>query len=68
MNKLNTMDWVALILIIIGGLNVGLVGLLKFDLISAIFGDMSTLSRIIFILFGLSSIYLLFVLAKFRRA
>lgn len=57
MNKLNGLDWIALILVIIGALNWGLIGFFKFDLVAAIFGDMSTLSRIVYGLVGLSAIY-----------
>jgi hypothetical protein len=58
MNKLNALDWVALVLVIVGALNWGLVGIFKFDLVSTIFGSMSVLSRIIFALVGLAAIYL----------
>jgi uncharacterized membrane protein YuzA (DUF378 family) len=49
----------ALVLTIIGALNWLLVGLFKFNLVSAIFGDMSTLSRIVYVLVGLSGLYLI---------
>jgi len=49
---------IAMILVIVGGLNWGLVGLFNFDLIAAIFGAMSTLSRIIYTLVGLAAIYI----------
>lgn len=49
----------ALVLTIIGAINWLLVGLFKFNLVSAIFGDMSTLSRIIYALVGLSGLYLI---------
>lgn len=49
----------ALVLTIIGALNWLLVGLFRFNLVSAIFGDMSTLSRIIYVLVGLSGLYLI---------
>ena len=49
---------IALILVIIGGLNWGLVGLLGLNLVSAIFGTLSLLSRIVYILVGLSAVYL----------
>ena len=67
MNKLNTLDWIALILLIIGGLNWGLVGALNFDLVEMLFGDMSAVSRIIYVLVGISGIYTLFELGKLRR-
>ena len=48
----------ALVLAIIGAVNWLLVGLFRFNLVSAIFGDMSTLSRIVYVLVGLSGLYL----------
>jgi len=65
--KLNGLDWVALILVIIGGLNWALVGLFSFDLVAAIFGDMSVLSRIVYTLVGLSALYLLIVSGKLAK-
>ena len=47
---------IAYILVIIGALNWGLVGLFNFDLVAAIFGDMTLLTRIVYILVGLSAI------------
>lgn len=52
------MDWITIILVIIGAINWGLVGIFKFDLVAAIFGDMSILSRIVYILIGLAGIYM----------
>ncbi len=49
---------VALVLVIVGGLNWGLVGLVNFDLVAAIFGAMSAISRIVYVLVGLSAVYL----------
>jgi len=71
MNKLNTLDWIALILIIIGGLNWFLVGIFSWNLVAAIFGDTATdisiISRIIYILVGLSAIYTIFMLGKLQK-
>lgn len=44
-------------LIVIGGLNWGLVGFLKFDLVATVFGDMTMLARLVYALVGLSAIY-----------
>jgi uncharacterized protein len=49
----------ALALAIIGALNWLLVGLFRFNLVSAIFGDMSTLSRIVYVIVGLAGLYLI---------
>jgi uncharacterized membrane protein YuzA (DUF378 family) len=60
MQKLNTLGLIALVLVIIGGLNWGLVGFFSFDLVSAIFGQMSLVTRIVYDLVGLSALYLAF--------
>jgi uncharacterized membrane protein YuzA (DUF378 family) len=52
MKALNTLT---LLLVVIGGLNWGLVGLFDFDLVAALFGAGSVLSRIVYILVGLSA-------------
>lgn len=57
MKKLSTIDWVALVLLIVGGLNWLLVGLFSFDLVATIFVDMSIVSRVVYGLVGLSAIY-----------
>ena len=54
---MKTIDNIALILIIIGALNWGLIGLFKFNLVDTIFGTMSALSRIIYILVGVSGLW-----------
>ena len=46
-----------LILMIVGGLNWGLIGILKFNLVATLFGDMTILSRIIYALVGAASLY-----------
>lgn len=51
------MDTLALILVIIGALNWGLIGLLNFDLVAAIFGENTLLSRIVYSLVGLAGLY-----------
>jgi uncharacterized protein len=51
------LDVAAAVLLVIGGLNWGLVGALEFDLVAALFGAMSPLSRIVYGLVGLSAVY-----------
>ena len=48
---------VTLALVIVGGLNWGLVGLFDFDLVATLFGEMSSLSRIVYILVGASALW-----------
>jgi len=67
MKKLSTLDWIAIILVIVGALNWGLVGLLSFDLVAAILGAMSLLSRIVYILVGIAAVYLAIVAPKLSK-
>jgi len=65
MGKLSIVDWICLILIIIGGLNWLLVGIFSFDLVAAIFGAMSIISKIVYILVGVGALYVvIFMLPK----
>ena len=50
-------DKIALILIIIGAINWGLIGVFSFDLVAAIFGNMSIMSRIVYSLVGISGLW-----------
>ena len=50
-------DVVVAVLLLIGGLNWGFVGLFQWDLIGAIFGDMSVMSRVIFSLVGFAALW-----------
>ena len=52
------LDCTALTIAIIGTLNWGLIGILRFDLVIFLFGNMSLLSRIVYTLVGLSGLYL----------
>ena len=54
-----TVNWIARILLVIGGLNWGLVGLFDFDLVATLFGHMSMLSKIVYVLVGIAAVYLL---------
>ena len=52
-------DYVALTLVIIGAINLGLIGFFKLDLVAFIFGDMSWISRVIYALVGIAGLYLI---------
>ena len=56
------------VLLIVGGLNWLLVGALDFDLVAALFGDMTPLSRIVYVLVGLSAVYQIFPLVSGKQA
>lgn len=67
MGKLNVVDWIALVLVIVGGLNWALVGIFKFNLVAWIFGDMSVVSRIVYILVGVAAVYMAIIAAKLGK-
>jgi uncharacterized membrane protein YuzA (DUF378 family) len=54
---MKSLDTIAAILLVVGGLNWGLVGLFNFDLVAALFGDGAMLARLVYILVGLGAVY-----------
>ena len=58
------LDSAALILVIIGAINWGLIGFFQFNLVSTLFGDMTAFSRIIYALVGIAGLYSLSFFAK----
>ena len=54
---MKTLDYIALILVAIGAINWGLVSFFELDLVRAIFGDMTWVSRIIYAVIGIAGLY-----------
>jgi hypothetical protein len=63
MVKLNWLDYIALILVIVGGLNWGL-AVFNLNLVDAIFGVGSMLSAVVYGLVGLSALYTIYIVKK----
>ena len=61
---MKAINLITLMLVIVGGVNWGLVGLFDFNLVSAIFGDMTLLSRIVYVLVGLSALWQIIPLVR----
>ena len=61
--KLNKLDWVALTLVLIGGLNWGLVAF-NWNLVDSLLGMGSQAAMIVYCLVGLSSLYVIFFTLK----
>lgn len=55
--RMTAAEWIPMLLLVIGGLNWGLVGLFDFNLVAALFGEDTALSRIVYTLVGLSALY-----------
>ena len=61
------LDRIALILVIIGAVNWGLIGFFRFNLVSFLFGDMTLLSRIVYGIVGICGLYLLSFFGRVGR-
>ena len=59
----NWLDWIAIVLVIIGGLNWGFVGFFNFDLVKTIFGT-GTLMKVVYDLVGLAALYMIYHVSK----
>lgn len=62
--SMSAVDWVAMTLLIVGGINWGLVGLLNLDLVAFLFGEMSLLSRVVYVVVGLCALYAVYLCSK----
>lgn len=54
---MKTVDVIAAILLVVGGLNWGLIGLFDFNLVTLIFGSLPALERIVYVVVGLAAVY-----------
>ncbi|WP_220806619.1 DUF378 domain-containing protein [Noviherbaspirillum aridicola] len=66
--RMGAMDWIAMVLLIVGGINWGLVGLFDVDLVAMLFGEGSALGRVVYVLVGLSALYSIYTSSKMSRA
>ena len=63
-NEIKVIDYIALVLVIIGAINWGLIGLFGFDLVATLFGSMSVVSRIVYTLVGIAGLWSIRFFAK----
>lgn len=63
---MKALDITALVLVIIGAVNWGLIGFFRFDLVSSLFGTGTAFTRIIFALVGIAGLYALSFLGRDR--
>jgi len=62
--KKTALDIIALVLVIIGALNWGLVGLFNLDVVNLVFGSISWLASLVYILVGLAGLYMIYFATK----
>ncbi|MFA5019879.1 MAG: DUF378 domain-containing protein [Candidatus Pacearchaeota archaeon] len=60
----NWIDWVAIVLVIIGAVNWGLVGIGNWDLVDIVFGSVAWLAKAVYILVGLAGLYMIYTSTK----
>lgn len=66
--NLKICDYLVLTLGIVGALNWGLIGFFRFNLVAFLFGDMTTLSRIVYGLVGIAGIYMITLYGRITAA
>ena len=68
MQKLTPKDWTAVVLVVVGGMNWGLIGLFKYDVVANLLGFAPILPRIVYTVVGLAAIYVAAVAPKFGKS
>ena len=63
-SKTSPLDWLAVALVVIGGLNWGLVGLFDFDLVAFLFGAMTGVARAAYVVVAIAALYAIFSFTK----
>jgi uncharacterized membrane protein YuzA (DUF378 family) len=67
-SAMSAVGYLAMALLIIGGLNWAMVGLFDVDVVATLFGAGSPVTRIVYVLVGLSALYSIYTAAKMARA
>jgi uncharacterized membrane protein YuzA (DUF378 family) len=62
--KMNLLDKIATLLLIIGGFNWGLVGWLDYNLVDSLFGAGSAISRVVYAIVGMAALYCIYTMVK----
>ncbi|MEH6436570.1 DUF378 domain-containing protein [Massilia sp. DD77] len=63
-SAMSALDYLAMALLIIGGLNWGMVGLFDVDMVATLFGPDSPLTRVVYVLVGVAALYSVYTMAK----
>ena len=66
--QMNVLDKICYLLVVIGGINWGLVGWFNYNLVDTIFGAGSTLSRVVYAIVGLAALYMFYTMVKMIMA
>jgi uncharacterized protein len=63
-SAMSALDYIAMALLIVGGLNWAMVGLFNVDVVASIFGERSAGTRLVYILVGLAALYSIYTTIK----
>ena len=63
-SAMSAVDYVAMALLIVGGLNWAMVGLFDVDMVATLFGPETALTRIVYVVVGLAALYSIYTTAK----
>jgi uncharacterized protein len=63
-SAMSAVDYIAMVLLIVGGLNWGMVGLFGVDVVASLFGTESAISRVIYTLVGIAALYSIYLSSK----
>jgi uncharacterized membrane protein YuzA (DUF378 family) len=66
-SAMSAVDYIAMALLIVGGLNWAMVGLFDIDVVATLFGAGSPASRVVYVLVGLAALYSIYTAAKMGR-
>jgi uncharacterized membrane protein YuzA (DUF378 family) len=67
-NVMKNMELIAIVLLVIGGINWGLVGAFNYNVVTSLLGDGSTMTRVVYALVGLCALYEAFKMMKSKAA
>ena len=67
-SKMSALDYVAMALLIIGGLNWAMVGLFSIDVVATLFGAQTAVTRVIYVVVGLAALYGIYLISKMAAA
>ena len=66
-SAMSAVDYIAMALLIVGGLNWAMVGLFDIDVVATLFGAGSPATRLVYVLVGISALYSIYTAAKMSR-
>jgi uncharacterized membrane protein YuzA (DUF378 family) len=66
--KLSVVDYIAMALLIIGGLNWAMVALFGIDVVATLFGVLTPAARLVYLLVGVAALYAIYLTSRMASA